>query len=88
MFTTSQSDEECTLADTPSRSVAGSEGTTGFEGGFREPLNHVQVRGRRVDISLPTIRHFLYGADTDVTKDPLTLELDYRCKLINEVLFR
>ena len=37
-----------------------------------EPHTHVLVRGCRVHISLPTIRHFLCGANTDVTRDPLT----------------
>ena len=42
------------------------------------PLDHLRICGRRVDISLPTICRFLYGADTDATRELLTLELDYR----------
>ena len=52
------------------------------------PLDYIRVRGRRVDISLPTIRRFLYGADTDATRDLLTPEFDYRWKLIKEGHFQ
>lgn len=46
------------------------------------PLTYIRVCGRRVDISLHTIRRFLYGADTDANRAPLTLEFDYRWNLI------
>ena len=36
------------------------------------PLTYLQVRGCRVDISLPTISCFLYGADTDANRVSLT----------------
>ena len=35
-------------------------------------LEHVQVRGIQVDISLPSIRRYLYGEDVDVNRTPLT----------------
>ena len=41
------------------------------------PLDYVRVRGRRVDISLPSIRKFLYGADVDATRTPLTIEFNF-----------
>ena len=34
------------------------------------PLDHVRVRGKRVNISLPTIRRFLYFVDTDAITTP------------------
>lgn len=46
------------------------------------PLKNVRVNGKRVDISLPAIRRFLYGADIDATRIPLTPEFDYRLKLV------
>ena len=48
------------------------------------PLEHVPVRGKWVDISLPAIRRFLYGADTDATRTPITPEFDYRWKLVKD----
>ena len=35
-----------------------------------------------------TICRFLYGADTDATKTPLTPEFDYRWKLIKDSNFQ
>ena len=52
------------------------------------PLEHVRVCGKRVDISLPAIRRFLYGADTDATKTPLTPEFDYRWKFVKDSHFQ
>ena len=52
------------------------------------PLDHDRVCGLKVDISLPAIHRFLYGADTDVTREPLTPEFDYRWKLIKEDHFQ
>ena len=40
------------------------------------------------DISLPSIRRFLYGADVDATRTPLTTEFDYRRKLIKDSRFQ
>ena len=54
----------------------------------QEPLTHVRVLCRRVDISLPTIHRFLYGVDTNITRDPLNLEFDYCLKLIKEGHFQ
>ena len=34
------------------------------------PLEQVRVRGVQVDISLPTIRRFLYGKSVDGTRNP------------------
>ena len=41
------------------------------------PLEQV-ARGVQVDISLPTIRRFLYGESADATQTPHTAEFDYR----------
>ena len=42
------------------------------------PLEHVHVHGKWVEIFLPAIHRFVYGADTDATRTPHTLEFDYR----------
>ena len=52
------------------------------------PLEHVLVFGKRVDISLPAICRFLYGVDSDATRTPLTLEFDYRLKLVKDDCFQ
>lgn len=52
------------------------------------PFTHVRVHGRRVDISLHTINYLNYGADTYVTRYPLTPEFNYSLKLIKECHFK
>ncbi|TMX03693.1 hypothetical protein EJD97_014822 [Solanum chilense] len=52
------------------------------------PLDYVRVRGKRVDISLPAIRRYLYGADVDATRTPLIDKFDYRWKLIKDGWFQ
>ena len=42
------------------------------------PVHYVRVRGRRVEIFLPTICCFLYCADIDATRAPLTPDFDYQ----------
>ena len=39
-------------------------------------LEHVLVRGIKVDISLPAIRQYIYGEDVDANRTPLTAEFD------------
>ena len=48
------------------------------------PFDYVRVRGKRVDISLPVIRMYLYGADIDAILTPITAEFDYQRKLIKD----
>lgn len=48
------------------------------------PVHYVRVRGRRVEIFLPTICCFLYCADIDATRAPLTPDFDYQWKQIKE----
>ena len=52
-----------------------------------DPLEHVRVRGIQVDISLPTIRQYLYGKDVDANKTPLTAEFDYRWQIVKDGQF-
>lgn len=49
---------------------------------LHEQITHVQVYGCRVDIYLPTIRGFLYGADTYATREHLTPKFYYKLKVI------
>ena len=51
-------------------------------------LNYVLVRGKCFYISLPAIRRFLHGTDVDFTWTPLTVEFDYRWKLIKDGRFQ
>ena len=46
------------------------------------PLEQVRLRGVQVDISLPSIRRFLYGEGVDATQTPLTVEFDYRWQIL------
>ena len=48
------------------------------------PLDDIRVHGKRVDISLPAIRGYLYGEDFDSTCTSLITEFDYRWKLVND----
>lgn len=48
----------------------------------QEPLDHLRVSGRRVEIPLPTICQFLYGTDIGATREILTSDFDYRWRLI------
>ena len=52
------------------------------------PVDHLLVRGNRVDIILPTICRFLYCTDTVATREILTPEFDYQWKLIKEGHFQ
>ena len=51
------------------------------------PLEQVRVRGVQVDISLPAIPRFLYGESVDATRNPLTVEFDYRLQIVNDGQF-
>ena len=51
------------------------------------PLEHVRVQGVQVDISLPTIRRFLYGESADATRTPHTSEFDYRWQIVKDGQF-
>ena len=51
------------------------------------PLEQVRVPGVQVDISLPTIRRFLYGEGVDATRTPLTVEFDYRRQIVKDGQF-
>ena len=48
------------------------------------PLEQVRVRGVQVDISLPSIRRFLYGEGIDATRTPFTAEFYYRWHLVKD----
>ena len=48
----------------------------------QDPLDHIRVGAKRVDISLPAIRWYLYGEDVDATRTPLTAEFNYWWKLV------
>ena len=51
------------------------------------PLEHIRVRGIKVDISLPDIRRYLYGEDIESNRTSLTAEFDYRWKIIEDGQF-
>ena len=51
------------------------------------PLEHVRVRGIQVDISLPAIRWYLYGGGVDANRTSLTIEFDYRWKIVKDGQF-
>ena len=53
----------------------------------QSPLEHVRVCGIQVDISLFSIRRYLYGEDVDANKTPLTAEFDYRWQIVKDVQF-
>ena len=42
----------------------------------------------RVDVSPTSIRRFLYGVPFGAARDPLTLEFDYMCNLVNSGQFQ
>ncbi|TMX05316.1 hypothetical protein EJD97_024783 [Solanum chilense] len=42
---------------------------------------------RWVEISLPSIRRFLYGESIDATRTPITAEFDYRWQIVKDVQF-
>ena len=48
------------------------------------PLEHVQVRGIQVDISMPASRRYLYDEDGYAKTTPLTAEFDYRWKIVKD----
>ena len=50
-------------------------------------LEHVRVRGIKVDISLPAIRRYRYSYDVDATRTPLTIEFDYRWQIVKDGQF-
>ena len=47
-------------------------------------MEQVRVRGVQVDISLPSIRRFLYGESVDATRTPLTAEFDYCWQIVKD----
>ena len=51
------------------------------------PLEQVRVRGVQVDISLPAIRRFLYGENTDATRTPHTAKFDYHWQIVKDGQF-
>ena len=51
------------------------------------PLEHVRVRGIQVDISLPSIRRYLYDEDVDANRTPLTAEFDYQWQIVKDGQF-
>ena len=51
------------------------------------PLEQVRVRGIQVDISLPSIRRYLYCEDVDDNRTPLTAEFDYRWQIVKDGQF-
>ncbi|TMW81878.1 hypothetical protein EJD97_007496 [Solanum chilense] len=51
------------------------------------PQEQVCVRGVQVDISLPTIRRFLFGEGVDATRTPLTAEFDYQWQIVKDGQF-
>ena len=51
------------------------------------PLEHVQVRGIQVDISLLAICQYLYGEDVDANWTPLITEFDYRWQIVKDGQF-
>ncbi|TMW83040.1 hypothetical protein EJD97_003165 [Solanum chilense] len=53
----------------------------------RAPLEQVRVRGILVDISLPSIRQFLYSENVDDNRTPLTAEFYYRWQIVKDVQF-
>ena len=55
--------------------------------GKHAPLEQVRVRGVQFDISLPSIRRFLYGEGVDATRTPLTAEVDYRWQIVKDGQF-
>ena len=50
-------------------------------------LDHVRVIGIQVDISLPTIRQYLYGENVDTKCTSLTKKLDYRWPIVKDGQF-
>ena len=53
----------------------------------QNPLEHVRVCGIQVDIFLPVIRRYLYDEDVDATRTHLTVEFDYRWKIVTDGQF-
>ena len=51
------------------------------------PLDHIRLCGKRVDISLPAIRRYLYDENVDATRTPLTAEFGYWWRLVKYVQF-
>ena len=51
------------------------------------PFEHVRVHGIQVDISLPSIRQYLYRKDVDANRTPLTAEFDYRWQIVKDGQF-
>ena len=51
------------------------------------PLEHVQVRGIQVDISLPAIRRYLYGEDVDANQTLSPPSFDYRWRIVKDGQF-
>ena len=51
------------------------------------PLDHVQVCGIQVDISLLAIHRYLYGEVVDANRTPLTADFDYRWQIVEDGQF-
>ena len=50
-------------------------------------MEQVRERGVQVDISLPTIRRFLYGEGVDATRTPFTAEFDFLWQIVKDGQF-
>ena len=50
-------------------------------------LEHVRVRGIKVDIFLPAIRWYLYSKDIDANRTPLTAKFDYQWQIVKDGQF-
>ncbi|TMW84050.1 hypothetical protein EJD97_000138 [Solanum chilense] len=48
----------------------------------QDPLEQVLVRRIQVDMSLPSIRRYLYDENVDANRTPLTAEFDYRWQIV------
>ena len=51
------------------------------------PLEHVRVHGIKVNISLPSIRNYLYGEDVYPNRTPLTTEFDDQWQIVKDGQF-
>ncbi|TMW93418.1 hypothetical protein EJD97_011729, partial [Solanum chilense] len=50
-------------------------------------MTRTLILERRVNISLPAIRRYLYGKDIDANRTPLTPEFDFRWKIVKDGQF-
>lgn len=50
-------------------------------------LEQVRIHGIQDDISLPSIRQYLYDENVDENRTPLTAEFDFRWQIVKDVQF-